>query len=199
MNMPLFRQALGEDAWNRLAPVVRRHYDISSSTAETKILHGAMEEVYHAPWVKPWLFLARYFNALVPYAGRDVPVEVRNSTDPAFPDTLFWCRTFRFTDGRIAVFSSRMEPGKPGEIVELLRFGVGIRMSVTEKDGALIFTASEHCWKIGARLLGIPNWVMLGDAIIVERAISANELRLDFDIVHPWFGRSFGYRGRFSL
>ncbi|WP_156302341.1 DUF4166 domain-containing protein [Methylogaea oryzae] len=195
----MFRLVLGEDAWHRLAPAIRRHYDMPPTVAATQILHGVMEEVYHAPWIKPWLLLARFFDALVPYAGRDVPVEVVNRTDPAQPDNLFWHRTFRFADGRTALFSSRMEPGRPGEIVELLRFGVGIRMAVAERDGALVFTARDHCWKIGPHIIGIPNWALLGDAVIVERALSDGELRLDFDIVHPWFGRTFAYRGRFTL
>ncbi|HLF96205.1 MAG TPA: DUF4166 domain-containing protein [Methylococcaceae bacterium] len=198
-SQPLFQRALGNAAWNRLAPAVRRHYAMSAATAETRTLPGIMEEIYHAPFIKPLLLFARGFDALVPYRGRDVPVEVRNWTDPAYPQALFWHRTFRFADGRRTVFLSRMESDRPGEIVELLRFGVGIRMRVEEQNGALVYTALEHCWKIGSRLPGIPNWALLGTATIVERAISDDELHLDFAIKHPLFGRTFGYRGRFAL
>ncbi|MGZ8219669.1 DUF4166 domain-containing protein [Methylomagnum sp.] len=198
-SLPLLRLALGDDAWHRLAPVIRRHYDISPLDGTPKVLRGVMEEIFHAPIIKPWLALARSFEALVPYQGRDVPTEARNWTDPAQPDALFWHRTFHFPDGRQTVFSSRMEAGGNGELVEYLRFGVGIRMAVSERDGALVFTGRDHCWRVGSVVAGIPNWALLGDASIVESAVSEDELRVDFEIVHPVFGRTFGYRGKFGL
>jgi hypothetical protein len=196
---PLFRQALGDDAWNRLAPVVRRHYDMAPHESGTQILTGIMEEVFHAPIIRPWLWLGRWLQALVPYSGSEVPVKVRNRTDSARPGALFWHRTFHFPDGRRSVFASRMEAGGAGEIIEFLRLGVGVRMAVSERNGALVFTGRDHCWRIGTGLVGIPNWALLGDAVIVESAVSDAELRVDFEIVHPLFGRTFGYRGRFKL
>lgn len=190
---------LGEDAWHRLAPVVRRHYDLCADSADSLVLHGVMDSVDCAFWVQPWLWLAHWFKALVPYQGRDVAVEVRNWTDPTVPDALFWRRTFHFSGERTALFESRMEPGRAGEVVELLRFGIGIRLHIAEQNGALLFRADSHCWKIGRRLLNIPNWALLGDAVIVESPLSATELQLNFSIVHPWFGRTFGYCGRFRL
>jgi hypothetical protein len=198
-SLPLLRRALGEDAWHRLAPVVRRHYGISPTDGTPRVLRGVMEEIFHAPIVKPWLALARNFEALVPYQGRDVPTEVRNWTDPAQPGALFWHRTFSFPDDRRTVFSSRMVAGADSELLELLRLGVGIRMRVSERDGALVFTGKNHCWRLGTALISIPNWALLGDAAIVETAVSEDELRVDFEIVHPLFGRTFGYRGRFLL
>jgi hypothetical protein len=197
-SLPLLRLALGDDAWRRLAPVIRRHYDIPPTDGTPCVLHGVMEEIFHAPAIKPWLALARRFEALVPHQGRDVPTEVRNWTDPAQPGALFWHRTFHFPAGR-TVFSSRMEAGADGELIELLRFGVGIRMRVSERDGALVYTGRDHCWRFGTALASIPNWALLGDATIVESAVSEDELRVDFEIVHPLLGRTFGYRGKFRL
>lgn len=199
ISQALFRQVLGEAAWNRLAPVVRSHYEMTETSAETKTLRGVMEDIHHSPVIKPLLLLARRFEALVPYRGRDVPVVVCNRTDPAYPRVLFWHRTFRFPDGRSSIFQSRMEPGRPGEVIEFLRFGIGIRMRVEERGGALVYTALEHCWKIGPWLPRIPNWALLGTAIIVERAISEREVRLDFSIKHPLLGKTFGYCGRFEV
>jgi len=199
MTLPIFRLALGEAAWQRLAPVIRQHYDSAAFGTRRLILQGVMEEIFHAPWVKPWLCLARGFNALVPWQGRDVPVEVSNWADPAYPNTLFWHRLFHFADGGEHVFESRMELGGLGEIIELLRFGVGIRMRVSESGGALVYSARDHCWKIGPWILGIPNWALLGEARIVESMSADGGIHLDFTITHPWFGRSFGYRGRFIL
>jgi hypothetical protein len=198
-HMPVVRRVLGEEHWARLAPAVRRHYDLSPSFAEDMILDGVMEEIRHAPLIKPWLMLARWFKALVPYPGDNVPVKVRNRTDPTTPDSLYWHRTFSFPDGRVTEFLSRMEPAGRGQIVEILRFGVGIRMRLSVEDGALVFTGLQHCWKLGPMMIGIPNWALLGNAVIVESPVSDDEVRLDFEIVHPWLGRTFAYRGRFRM
>ena len=197
---PLFQQALGDEAWQRLAPAVQRHYRMGHAEAEEQELKGQMDEIFHAPYAKPLLWLAGRFGGLVARGGRDVPVTVRNWTDPARPNVLFWHRTFRFSDSDHCIFRSCMERiGKSDEIVESLRYGVGIRMRVEERDGALVYTALSHGWKIGSRFLPIPNWMLLGDAVIVERAIADDELYLDFVIHHPWFGKTFGYRGRFTF
>jgi hypothetical protein len=198
-HMPVFRRVLGEEHWARLAPAVRRHYDLSPSSADGMILEGVMEEIRHSPLIKPWLMLARWFKGLVPYSGENIPVQVRNVTDPDRPDVLYWHRTFSFPDGRIAEFLSRMEPAGRGEIVEVLRFGVGIRLRLDVQDGALVFTGLQHCWKLGPFTIGIPNWALLGNAIIIESPLSENEVRLDFEIVHPWLGQTFAYRGRFRV
>ncbi|BBA35784.1 uncharacterized protein sS8_3852 [Methylocaldum marinum] len=196
-DLPVFRRVLGEEHWARLAPAVRRHYDLSPASAEGLILQGVMEEIRHSPLIKPWLVIARWFKALVPYPGDNIPVEVRNATDPDKPDVLYWHRTFSFPDGRTTEFLSRMEPAGSGEVVEILRFGVGIRMRLAVRDGALVYTGLEHCWKVGPVMIGIPNWLLLGNAVIVESPVSDDEVRLDFEIVHPWLGRTFAYRGRF--
>lgn len=195
----IFRLALGEDAWQRLAAPVRQHYDLAADSANSKTLNGVMDEIFHAPAIKPLLWLARGFGGLVPWQGRDVPVEVRNWTDPARPNCLFWHRRFQFADGRRLVFASRMELAQDGEIIEFLRFGIGVRMRVAESGGALVYTARDHCWKIGPWLLGIPHWLLLGEARIVESPAAEGGIRLDFTITHPWLGRSFGYRGRFAM
>jgi hypothetical protein len=194
---PLFQRVLGDAAWYRLAPAIRRHYSLSDG--QTLVLHGVMTEIFHSPWIKPLLLIAQAIDALVPHQGTEVPVEVRNRTDPAHPQTLYWHRTFRFPDGRTTHFRSRMEAVADGQIVELLRLGIGIHLQVDERDGALQYRALRHCWKIGPWMLPIPNWLLLGDAIIIESAASAEELYLDFRIDHPLLGRTFGYRGCFTF
>lgn len=199
-SIPLLQTILSDEAWHRLAPAVRSHYRLSPNPPRTMTLSGMMDDIFHIPLIKPLLLLASRLDALVAFAGSDIPVTVRNWTNPNRPQALFWHRTFTCPDGRTRIFRSRMEATeRPGEVVELLRYGVGIRMRVVEREGALVYLALEHCWKIGRWFVPIPNWALLGTATIVERAISDREVYLDFVIEHPWYGRTFGYRGRFSL
>lgn len=193
----LLRKVLGESAWNQLAPVVRRHYDLAPGQASR--LEGVMEEIWHAAWAKPILALCARLETLVPYRGGGIPAEVRHRVDPEQPDTLHWHRTFRFPGGRTALFRSRMEADGPGGVVERVALGFGVRMAVAVANGALRFTSRGHCWRIGRWTLNLPDGLLLGRAVVVESAMGTDRLRVDFRMTHPWFGGSLGYRGWFRI
>jgi hypothetical protein len=206
----LFQAVLGE-GWGRLAAPVRRHYDLAMG--EDQIVAGVMAEIDHAAWLAPVLWLAGRLEILVPYRGREVPVEVRHTVpldQPAEqPSALPFLRTFHFPGHPPAVFRSRMEALGPGEVVEWVGPGFGLVMAVTvREDGALVYTGRRYVWRLGGVCLPLPGRWVLGQARIVESAAGPDagevlggpaELRLDFDLLHPWWGRSFCYRGRFRI
>ena len=72
-----------------------------------------------------------------------------------------------------------------------------MRMSV--QDGALVFTSVGYVWDIGTARIPIPTWAILGDARIIEKAVSDHEFHIYFTMIHPLFGETFGYSGSFSI
>ena len=196
--IPVIRKALGED-WNALGEIVRRHYDITPGTASNMTIDGLMSEVYHSPVGKLFLLPGRLFGALVPYKGRDIPTRVRNCTQPEDDNSMFWHRTLRFPGRRPVIFRSRMVHVGGNEIVEYVRFGLGIRMRLSVRDAALVFESVGYVWDIGGVRLSIPTWAILGDAVIVEKPVSDSSFHVDFVIRHPLFGRTFSYTGRFAI
>lgn len=194
---PVIRQALGDD-WEKLHPAVRRHYDISAEGTDRMLLKGTMYEVDHSTGIKPFIWVAQIFGALVPYRGRNLPVEVLNTARPG-RNTLFWQRHFHFPGRKPFQFLSRMESIEGNEIVEFVRYNLGICMAMSEDDGALRYTSRGYLWKLGPVKLRIPDKLLLGDAVITERGIDENTVELDFTITHPLFGRTFTYSGRFEL
>ena len=105
----------------------------------------------------------------------------------------------RFPGKPLAEFRSRMEYLNGDEIIEYVKYGLGIRMRMSVDDGALVFTSAGYVWDIGLARLPIPTWLILGDSKITERAVSENEFYIDFNMVHPLFGRTFGYSGKFYI
>ncbi len=198
MNAPVIKRALGS-AWGELHPLVRRHYDVRPGTEQRVTMRGTMDEVYHSTAAKPFLLLGRIFGALVPYRGRNVPVEVHNWGRIENTQDVFWHRTFSFPDRRPFVFSSRMVHIAGDEIVEYVRFGMGVRMRMSVRDGALIFTGIGYRWNLGPFTLYLPSWLILGHAVIEERALSDDEFLVDFKMEHPLLGRTFAYSGRFRI
>ncbi len=191
------RQALGEQ-WQRLHPAVRRHYDIRADGVAHLQLRGIMYEVDHATIIKPFMWVGRLFGALVPYRGRNLPVKVINTARPG-RSTLFWERHFHFPGREPFRFVSRMENGKGNEIIEYVRYNLGIRMAMSERDGALCYESRGYRWDLGPLKLHIPDWLILGRATIVERGLDAQTIELRFDINHPVFGHTFTYSGSFVL
>lgn len=194
---PVIARALGA-AWNDLVPVVRRHYDLTPGEATTCTCVGIMDEVDHARVLKPFLWIGRLIGALIPYRGQNVPTTVRNWTTPD-SDAMFWYRTFEFPGKPPIVFRSNMQHVGHDEIVEYVRFGIGIRMRLSVSQSALIFEDRGYVWKLGPVLLRLPLGFLLGRARIVEKAVDDTNLYIEFDIQHPLFGRTFSYRGRFEL
>jgi hypothetical protein len=196
--LSIMQQALGEE-WNQLDVIVRRHYQMAPGTCADMIIQGYMDRVHHSNIAKLFLLPGRIFGALVPYRGNNIPTEVKNWTKKENHKAMFWHRTLQFPNKPLTEFRSRMEYIGSNEIIEYVRFGLGIRMRMSVQDGALVFTSTGYVWDIGVVRIPIPTWAILGDATIIERATSDQEFYIDFTMVHPLFGETFGYSGSFAI
>jgi hypothetical protein len=78
---PVFQQALGP-AWDRLGDVIRRHYTMAPFSSDHVCVRGTMREVHHARWAALLMPFGRFFGALVPHTGTDVPIEVHYRCHP---------------------------------------------------------------------------------------------------------------------
>ncbi|MET0026657.1 MAG: DUF4166 domain-containing protein [Candidatus Thiodiazotropha sp.] len=194
----MMKRALGV-GWNELAPGVKAHYDLDPSEEENLTLKGLMNEVYHSRSAKLFILFGRVFGALVPYCGTQIPTVVRNWTRKDDRDVLHWHRTLNFPNRTPVTFSSRMVSRQPNEIIEFVRYGMGIRMSISVVDHALVYRGIDYVWIVAGRQIHLPNWLILGDAIITEKALSETCFQLNFEINHPWLGKTFSYCGEFSL
>lgn len=195
---PVIQKALGNN-WDDLAETVKQHYDITPGEASNMTIKGVMDEVYHSPIAKLFLLPGRIFGALVPYKGKNIPTEVKNWTTSDNNAAMFWHRTLEFPNKAPVIFKSRMEYVKDDEIIEYVRYGMGIRMRMSVKNNALIFKSIGYVWKLAGIKIPIPTWAILGDAEIIERAISDDEFFIDFNMTHPLFGRTFSYSGLYSI
>jgi len=195
---PVIKVAL-MDQWNDLADIVKQHYDITPGTPSNMVIKGVMDEVYHSPIAKLFLLPSRIFGALVPYKGTNIPTEVKNWTTTDNLSAMFWHRTLDFPNKPAVVFKSRMEHVQGNEIIEYVRYGMGIRMQMSVEESALIFKSIGYVWKLGGMTIPIPAWAILGNARIIEKAISEDEFFIDFNITHPIFGKTFSYAGTYSI
>ncbi|MFT4268438.1 MAG: DUF4166 domain-containing protein [Xenophilus sp.] len=200
---PVFRSVLGEAGWQRLGDVVRRHYSLRPFSDDQVTVRGRMDEVWRGRWA--WLLLpaGRLFGALVPHRGRDVPIEVHYRCHPDSA-RLSWDRRFHFPGRPVFHFRSFMEtaPAAPREVIEYVRFGLGLRLRVSAEDGALVFRDAGYVWRPGRGLrMPLPLHLLLGRAYVEERPVpgDADAFTMRMHIRHPWWGDVFRYSGRFRL
>ncbi len=195
---PVIKQALGEQ-WDELDKTVKRHYNITPGEESKMVIRGVMSEVYHSNIAKLFLLPGRIFGALVPYRGNNVPTEVTNWTTSDDASAMHWHRTLAFDNRPPVIFQSRMEHCSGSEIIEYVKYGMGIRLHTYTQDKALHFRSLGYVWKIGPFSLPIPNWMILGDAEIIEKSLSDKEFFIDFNMFHPLFGKTFSYTGTFVI
>ncbi len=190
------RRALGSE-WSALGSVIRRHYDLPPRTQARLQVDGVMQ-VSLSTVGKLLITAGRLFDALVPYKGSKIPVTVRNWAK-ADSGAMFWHRTFRYPGRTPVIFHSRMEYTGDKQIVEYVKYGLGIRMRLSAEGETLRFDSRGYQWDLGPLKLHIPDWALLGRAVIKETPISEQAFRVDFEINHPLWGRTFEYSGEFSF
>ena len=190
------RQALNED-WHQLGEIIRRHYDLTPHSDSRFELEGVMD-VTVSSIGRLFVSISRLFDALVPFPGQGVPVRVRNWSQ-ADSREMFWHRTFRYPERKPVVFRSRMAYAGGRDIVEYVKFGLGIRMRLCAEGETLRYDSRGYLWNLGFVKVPIPDWLLLGRAVIREIPESDERFRVEFAVEHPLWGRTFGYAGKFVL
>jgi len=190
--IPLLQKTLGAD-WDKLSSVIQQHYIVSPESSTC--IKGKME-IDYPNFLQPLIFIIHLFGGLVFKRGNEVITEVRK-TSSAENTELCWKRTMFYPDNKKDSFYSRMMYLDDHQLIEKIRFGFGLRHIVSVDDGNLIYRSNGYTWQCGKAQLIFPDWLLLGEAIIVERPISDQQFSLNFSIKHPLWGVSYWYKGEF--
>jgi len=197
MREPIFKTVLGNQ-WMQLGSIVRQHYSLTPFSQDYVRVDGVMEEIHHSLIAKLLIPFGVLFGAVVPFRGANVPVSVHYSSSPDDAN-LYWDRVFQFRNQKNFHFKSYMHHVSSNEVIEYVRFGVGMRLRVTAEDGALVFRDEGYVWRLFGHTLPIPAGLFFGNAYVEERPIDANSFSMKMELAHPLFGTLFRYRGHFSI
>jgi len=192
-NIPLLQKVLGDD-WDKLPPVIQRHYTIPVDS--NTCVRGDMEIAY-PNFLLPLISLIHLCGGLVSKRGKKINTLVKKTVS-AQNTELFWQRTLEYSGNKKDSFYSRMVYLQPNELIETVRFGFGLRLKVSVEDGTLVYRSNGHIWQYACLRLTFPDWLLLGKACIIEHPISDREFKLDFSIQHPLWGESYCYHGIFQ-
>jgi Domain of unknown function (DUF4166) len=193
---PIFKSIFGAQ-WAQLPLALQKRYANRPHSNDEVVVDGVLD-VYVSKWIKLLSPLLRFCGALVPYAGNDIPVTVcfNSETDS---DTLGFNRTFHFPGKPPYRFKSKLAPFGGDKVVEFMRFGLGWRMRYHFDGKKARLDHAGYIWHLGNISIPLPFGLILGKAHAAEEAISDDEFVMCFDIVHPLFGKVFGYHGKFKV
>lgn len=197
MSDPVFQTVLSTE-WNQLGDTIRKHYFLRPFSEDYICVSGEMSEVYHSPLAKLLIPFGMIFGSIIPFRGKNIPIDVHynSSIDNA---NIYWDRVFKFPGKRKFHFKSHMEHVKDNEVIEFVRFGVGMRLIVSAENGAIVFRSKGYILRIFGKTISIPANLVFGNAYVEERPVDENSFTMNMTLKHPLFGTLFHYSGHFQL
>jgi len=184
----LIEEALGAD-WEKLPPALQAHYRFGMTMDR-----GYMDIEY--PWfMQPVWSLLKRLGALVDRKGSGVTTVVKKSV---VGERQVWQRTITYSDGTAMHFDSFWVAAGDGQVIEFVNPVLGLQMAPYVAGDRLHYRGIRFVAKIGAVLVSIPEWLVLGHATIVEEALDDKCFAMDFRLTHPLFGVLFRYSGKFE-
>lgn len=192
----IFRQIFGE-AWERLPAVFLLHYANRPFCRDVVVVEGVMA-VETSLIVRLLAPVLRLSGALVPLAGRDIPVTVAFRSEPA-SQVFRLDREFRFPGRRPYHFRSRMMPAGGNEVIEWMPVGLGWRAAFSFADGRVRLHHRGYALRLFGLAVPLPLHLLLGRGEAEEEALDERSFRMAMTIRHPLFGKVYGYSGTFAV
>ncbi|MEE9328158.1 MAG: DUF4166 domain-containing protein [Cocleimonas sp.] len=197
MKDSIFKLVLADD-WDSLGDIIKEHYFLRPYSNDYICVCGEMTEIYHSFFAKFIIPFGLIFGAIVPYKGKNVPVDVHYNANTQ-NSNIYWDRVFKFSEKKYFHFKSHMVHVKDNNVIEFVRFGIGIKLKVTSEQGAIVFRDTGYIWRIFGKDIPLPLSLVLGHIYVEERPLDTNTFSMKMIMTHPWFGVLFRYKGVFNL
>lgn len=194
-SQPTFKPVFGA-GWDELPPVLRAHYANRPYCNDEVVAEGVLDIECRGPlrFLSPLMRLTGQIPAVT---ERGVPVTVRFRSDV---DTraYHFDRTFHFSDGPYR-FHSRMFPVAGNEVIEVMPFRLGWRVRFSWDGEKVVLRHAGYALRLFGHLLPMPLGLLLGKGYAEETAVDDEHFDMMTHITHPWWGRVYGYKGRFRI
>ena len=187
---------LGQAEWQKLHPMVRKRFSSDSNKKAT--YQGVMKEVYLSFAGKVFAQLCRLIGTpLALYSGHNVPMEVHVYDDKDLGG-MIWDRYYLYRDNPVNRVKSSKVILPEGILVEMVGYGLGMKLDVSQKDGAIFFESDYFFLQIGDRRIKIPNILTPGKTVVSQSAISDQAFEFSLKVTHSVFGVTYRQVGVFS-
>ncbi|HEX2205182.1 MAG TPA: DUF4166 domain-containing protein [Longimicrobium sp.] len=170
-------------------------------------LEGVMHRIWYRPrWLRPLFVLLGKLGILVPHVAEGVPTTLTVRPGRSRLDGLLhvWDRTFAFPEP-VRFRTTIVYDPRIGQVVDLVGPRDALYMVwIARFHPPGRFTLDTHsiALRLGGRKLWMPRWLwklLLGTVTFsqVAESMEGDTVRIDLLLVHPIFGKVFGYVGTF--
>lgn len=192
----IFKSVFGE-SWGDLPVVFKRHYANRPYTNDETVVEGHLDVTCR----QPLLLLGPVMRLMgqIPACNEQrVPVTVRFQSDQD-SRSFHFARTFNFKNVRPYSFHSRMVQLKDNEVIEIMRFGLGWKMLYLWDGEKVVLQHRGYALCLFGHFIPVPLTLLMGKGYAEEITVDENTFDMITHITHPWWGKVYEYKGRFTL
>lgn len=186
-----FRALLPADDWASLPAAVRRRFSKRMKGGATVVYRGEVVHIGAHPVGRLLAEAARLIGAPLPLVFTP-DAAVVTVTEDAVGQGQVWSRMYVRKDGFPQVIHSAKRFAGPTGLEEHVGAGVGMALTVTVEDEALVFRSAFYFIDIGPLRLRLPRWARPGDLTIVHRDLGEGRFAFTLALDHPALGRLIG-------
>jgi hypothetical protein len=193
-----FRALLGEAAWARLPPAIRRRFYKRLADGRTVVYAGRVTDMAMSRAGRLLAQLARLIGAPLPLScDTDVPSVVTVTEDLASGGQI-WTRLYARRRGFPQVIHSSKRFGGPTGLEEHVGCGVGMTLTVSATESALVFRSERYFLRIGRLRFTLPRLLSPGELTVTHGEIDASRFAFTLELVHPRLGPLLRQRAVFE-
>lgn len=183
-----FRALLPAADWAELPAAVRLRFSKRMNGGATVVYRGEVVDVRANRL--GWLLsqAARLIGAPLPLVFRP-DAAVVTVTEDAVGQGQVWSRMYVRKNGFPQVIHSAKRFAGPTGLEEHVGAGVGMALTVTVENEALVFRSIFYFLDLGPIRLRVPRWARPGDLTIVHRDLGEGRFAFTLALDHPAFGR----------
>jgi hypothetical protein len=196
MSEQTFKAIFG-DTWDKLPPVMHKHYANRPYTDDVTIAEGALDVMCKPPLL--WFASLMKLMGQIPARNeKNVPVTVRFQSDKN-SRSFHFNRTFNFKSAKPYAFRSRMLQIRNNEVIEVMRFGLGWKMLYLWDGKKVVLQHRGYTLQLFGCLIPVPLTLLMGEGYAEEIPVDDETFDMMTHIVHPWWGKIYEYKGRFKM
>ncbi len=192
----IFKSIFGA-SWDDLPAVMHKHYANRPYTDDMTTVVGELDVMCAGP-IKLFAPLFWLMGGIPPHNENDVSVTVYFESDKN-TKAFHFNRVFYFKKRKSYNFQSHMLQVKENEVLEIMRSGLGWRMQYLWEDGKVKLKHKGYALCMFKNIIPLPLTMLIGEVYAEEIAVNDNTFDMYTHIIHPWWGKIYEYKGRFTV
>jgi len=172
----------------RLPAAIRRRFSRHLADGERMVYLGEVAATHMTFTGRLVAQLARLVGAPLPLESSGcVPVTVIVTGSERLGGQV-WTRVYDRARGFPQVIQSVKCFGGATGLEEIVARGVGMRLRLSVRDGALVFQSAGYFIRCLGRQLSLPAWLTPGAIEVIHREETAGKFSFSLNVTHSWAG-----------